>query len=103
MPETPLFSRVYGAETKTVNIEQGEGTALIYNFSYKNIEGGNMNQEPLRERLNHVIDSGLVARAIAGKTGITTDVLSRFKNGYVCLCEDDALALESYLNKVVIP
>ncbi len=62
-----------------------------------------MNQETLRERLNYVIDSGLVARAIARKTGITTDVLSRFKNGYVCLCEDDALALESYLNKVVIP
>lgn len=62
-----------------------------------------MNQDLLRENLNHVIASGLVAKAISNKTGVTTDVLSRFKNGYVCLCEDDANRLEAYLNKVVIP
>ncbi|MCX4298594.1 MAG: hypothetical protein OSJ73_16430 [Lachnospiraceae bacterium] len=62
-----------------------------------------MNQDSLREKLNHVIASGLVAKAISNKTGVTTDVLSRFKNGYVCLCEDDANHLESYLDKVVIP
>lgn len=62
-----------------------------------------MNQDSLREKLNHVIASGLVAKAISNKTGVTTDVLSRFKNGYVCLCEDDANRLESYLDKVVIP
>lgn len=62
-----------------------------------------MNQDLLRENLNHVIASGLVAKAISNKTGVTTDVLSRFKNGYVCLCEDDADRLEAYLNKVVIP
>lgn len=62
-----------------------------------------MNQDLLRENLNHVIASGLVAKAISKKTGVTTDVLSRFKNGYVCLCEDDANRLEAYLNKVVIP
>lgn len=62
-----------------------------------------MNQDLLRENLNHVIASGLVAKAISNKTGVTTDVLSRFKNGYVCLCEDDAIRLEAYLNKVVIP
>ena len=84
-------------------LSRERGTALIYNHSYKNIEGGNMNQEILRERLNHVIDSGLVARAVAGKTGIAADVLSRFKNGYVCLREEDAAVLESYMDKVVIP
>lgn len=62
-----------------------------------------MNQDLLRENLNHVIASGLVAKAISNKTGVTADVLSRFKNGYVCLCEDDANRLEAYLNKVVIP
>ena len=49
-----------------------------------------MNQDSLREKLNHVIASGLVAKAISARTGITSDVLSRFKNGYVCLCVDDA-------------
>lgn len=62
-----------------------------------------MNQELLRNRLNDVIASGLIAKAIAARTGITTDVLSRFKNGYVCLCEDDAEKLKLYLDKVVIP
>lgn len=36
------------------------------------------------------------------KTGITTDILSRFKNGHICLCDADASKLESYLDKVVI-
>lgn len=62
-----------------------------------------MNQELLRNRLNDVISSGLIAKAIATRTGITTDVLSRFKNGHVCLCEDDAEKLKSYLDRVVIP
>lgn len=62
-----------------------------------------MNQEILREKLNQVINSGLIARVISDKTSIATDVLSRFKNGRVCLCENDAAALESYLDKVVIP
>lgn len=62
-----------------------------------------MNQETLREKLNQVINSGLIARAISDKTSIATDVLSRFKNGRVCLREEDAAALESYLDKVVIP
>ena len=62
-----------------------------------------MDQELLRNRLNNVIASGLIAKAIAARTGITTDVLSRFKNGHVCLCEDDAEKLKSYLDMVVIP
>lgn len=62
-----------------------------------------MNQDLLRERLNDVIASGLVAKAIAGKTNITTDVLSRFKNGHVCLNPTDADRLQAYLDKVVIP
>jgi hypothetical protein len=62
-----------------------------------------MNQDSLREKLNHVIASGLVAKAIGARTGITTDVLSRFKNGHVCLCVDDANSLKNYLDKVVLP
>lgn len=61
------------------------------------------NQDSLREKLNHVIGSGLVARAISVRTGITTDVLSRFKNGLVCLREDDANSLKNYLDKVSLP
>lgn len=62
-----------------------------------------MNQDSLREKLNHVIASGLVARAISARTGIATDVLSRFKNGYVCLLENDFKRLKDYLDKVVLP
>ena len=62
-----------------------------------------MDQELLRERLNDVIASGLVAKAISKHTNITTDVLSRFKNGYVCLCPNDADKLKAYLDQVVIP
>ena len=62
-----------------------------------------MNQESLRKKLNVTIASGLVAKAIASKTGITTDILSRFKNGHICLCDTDADVLEEYLDKVVIP
>lgn len=62
-----------------------------------------MDQDILRERLNKVIASGLVATAISTRTGITTDVLSRFKNGFVCLRENDANSLKNYLDKVVLP
>lgn len=62
-----------------------------------------MNQNELRERLCAIIANGLMAKAIASKTGITTDILSRFKNGHICLCDTDASKLESYLDKVVIP
>ncbi|MDD7378256.1 MAG: hypothetical protein SO445_03925 [Lachnospiraceae bacterium] len=62
-----------------------------------------MDQELLRERLNDVIASGLVAKAISKHTNITTDVLSRFKNGHVCLCTADADRLKVYLDQVVIP
>jgi len=62
-----------------------------------------MNQDLLREKLNNVIASGLVAKAISVRTGISTDVLSRFKNGYVCLLDDDFKRLKDYLDKVVLP
>lgn len=62
-----------------------------------------MDQELLRERLNSVVASGLIAKAISKHTNIATDVLSRFKNGYVCLCPSDAEKLKLYLDKVVIP
>lgn len=62
-----------------------------------------MEQELLRVRLNSIVASGLVAKVIAEKTDITTDILSRFKNGHICLCKADAERLEKYLDKVVIP
>lgn len=62
-----------------------------------------MNQNELREKLRSIIAEGLMAKSIANKTGITTDILSRYKNGHISLCDSDALKLESYLEKVVIP
>lgn len=62
-----------------------------------------MGQNELRETLCMTISKGLMAKAISNKTGITTDILSRFKNGHICLCDADASKLESYLDKVVIP
>lgn len=61
------------------------------------------NQNELREKLVAIIEKGLVAKAIAAKTGIKTDILSRFKHGHICLCEEDASRLSAYLDKVVIP
>lgn len=62
-----------------------------------------MDQDLLRQRLNKVIASGLVAKAISKRTDISTEILSRFKNGYVCLCEKDKDRLEAYLAKVILP
>lgn len=62
-----------------------------------------MNQNDLRKKLSGVIADGLVAKAIAVKTGIAVDILSRFKNGHVCLNQSDAIRLEKYLDRVIIP
>lgn len=62
-----------------------------------------MNQDELRGKLNATIANGLVAKAIAEKTGIGVDYLSRFKNGHICLCINDAERLERFLDMVVIP
>lgn len=62
-----------------------------------------MNQDSLREKLNSIVASGLTAKAIAKSTGISTDNLSRFRNGHICLVVDDANRLKAYLDKVVIP
>ena len=62
-----------------------------------------MNENELRTKLISIIAKGLMAKAISDKTGITTDILSRFKNGHICLCDSDASKLESYLDMVVIP
>lgn len=62
-----------------------------------------MNQDRLREKLNSIVASGLTAKAIAKKTDISTDNLSRFRNGHICLVADDAERLKVYLDKVVIP
>lgn len=63
----------------------------------------NEDQKELREKLQVIISKGLVAKAIASKTEISMDILSRFKNGHICLCESDASRLDTYLNKVIIP
>ena len=62
-----------------------------------------MNQTDLRNKLLSVLENGLVAKSIAQKTEIPPDVLSRFKNGKVCLCEEDTSKLEKYLSLVHIP
>lgn len=62
-----------------------------------------MNQNELREKLCSIIENGLMAKAIAAKTGITTDILSRFKNKHICLCDSDSAKLSVYLDKVIIP
>lgn len=62
-----------------------------------------MDQNELREMLCMTISKGLMAKAISNKTGITTDILSRYKNGHISLCDSDASKLEDYLNNVVIP
>lgn len=62
-----------------------------------------MNQTDLRNKLICVVENGLVAKIIAQKTDIPQDVLSRLKNGKVCLCEPDAIRLEKYLSLVQIP
>ena len=62
-----------------------------------------MDQKELREKLVAIVEPGLASKAIASKTGIATDILSRFKNGHVCLCKEDSVKLSAYLDKVVIP
>ncbi len=62
-----------------------------------------MNQEKLREDLIAVVDSGLNARAIAKHTGITYDILAKFKQNKLCLTYIDADKLEKYLSLVQIP
>lgn len=62
-----------------------------------------MEQEELRKKLKDILSAGLIAKVIAEKTSISTDILSRFKNGHICLCVADAKRLERYLDKIVIP
>ena len=62
-----------------------------------------MNQEKLREDLIAVVGSGLNARAIAKYTGITYDILAKFKQNKLCLTSIDANKLEKYLSLVQIP
>lgn len=62
-----------------------------------------MNQENLKEQLLYIIDSGLNARAIAKHTGISYDLLAKYKRGKLYLCPSDAEKLKAYLDKVVIP
>ena len=62
-----------------------------------------MNQDSLREKLNSIVASGLTAKAIAKNIGVSTDNLSRFRNGHICLVAGDGDRLKGYLDKVVIP
>lgn len=59
-----------------------------------------MDQEALRTKLIDIVDSGLFARAIAKKTGITYDILAKFKQGRLYLTPNDYTKLENYLNQV---
>lgn len=62
-----------------------------------------MDQEELRSKLIDIVESGLYARAISKKTGITYDILAKFKQGKLYLTPKDASRLTAYLDKVVIP
>lgn len=62
-----------------------------------------MNQEELKEQLLCIINSGLNAKAIAKHTGISYDLLAKYKKGRLYLCSSDADKLQAYLDKVVIP
>ena len=61
------------------------------------------NQNELREKLNGIIAKGLTAKAVSNKTGITPDIISRFRNNQICLCDSDSTKLSAYLDKIVIP
>lgn len=61
------------------------------------------NQNELREKLNSIIAKGLTAKAVSNKTGITPDIISRFRNRHICLCDSDSAKLSAYLEKVIIP
>lgn len=105
MPKSAVKSMLLALHTVFLQYSyRGKDKEFANIFTY-NIEGGNMNQNQneLREKLNVTIASGLVAKAIADKTGITQDILSRFKNGHICLCDSDSTKLSAYLDKVVIP
>lgn len=60
-------------------------------------------QEKLIEQLLGIISSGLSGRAIARHTGISYDLISKFKKRRLYLCPDDAVKLKTYLDKVIIP
>lgn len=62
-----------------------------------------MDQEELKSRLITVIDSGLNARAIAKHIGIAYDTLSKYKQGRLYLCPEDANKLDKYLSAINIP
>jgi len=61
-----------------------------------------MFQEELKNKLVSIVQAGLSAKSIAKYTDIDYKDLSRFKNGHICLCEDEANRLRVYLDKVVI-
>lgn len=64
---------------------------------------GKMFQQDLRNKFISIVQAGLSAKSIAEYVDIDYKDLSRFKNGHICLCEDDADRLEKYLDRVVIP
>ncbi len=65
--------------------------------------GGDVFQENLKNKFISIVKAGLSAKSIAENTEIDYKDLSRFKNGHICLCEDEANRLQAYLDKVVIP
>ena len=62
-----------------------------------------MNQNELRERLMDIVNAGLSVRAISRNSGISYDLLAKFKQGRLLLIEKDVKRLEQYLSNVQIP
>lgn len=62
-----------------------------------------MSQTELRTKLIDIIDAGLSAKAISINSGISYDLLAKFKQGRLYLIEKDANKLNEYLSKVKIP
>ncbi|MCD8090681.1 MAG: helix-turn-helix domain-containing protein [Clostridiales bacterium] len=62
-----------------------------------------MNQEELRNKLITTAQNGLTMLSVSKRTGISSPILSQFKNGKVCLTENDAEKLGKYLSQVYIP
>lgn len=62
-----------------------------------------MNKDLVRNKLNKIINQGLMLKAIALNVGIDVNDLSRFKGGMECLKDSDVQLLSEYLDAVVIP
>lgn len=79
------------------------GQYYCKNTNKKNLGGFNLNQEDLRDKLITTAQNGLTMLSVSKKIGISSSILSQFKNGKVWLTRNDAEKLDRYLSKVYIP